>query len=297
MLIKIVVGPSNLLALPISPGFTPEVEIQRYVFYQVAMLIEYLGIPIMGLFLLLGLLYKARSFLREERAESESESVEKLSEDSYVERFSLPQVFEHGVMAVSTGILLITGLGMKFYHYFPWIPDLVGGLPNLWQIHKIFALGVIAVSIYHAIWYIAVEQFPMEMLPKLDDLKQGFKEIGYALGITDNEIRLGKYGWREKFDYWGAIIFYPILIITGLIMWNINFSLEIMPLGVVLGAEVLHSIDAIAASAAIMLHFYHVHFNSEALPYGSQIMDGKMSEKDAKKEHPKWFESIKEENE
>ena len=82
----------------------------------------------------------------------------------------------------------------------------------------------------------------------------------------------------EKIEYWAALWGTAITAITGLILWFENFTLAWLPGWVPEAATVLHFLEAIQATLAILVwHFYFVIFDP-AVYYGDREADLAMTE-------------------
>jgi cytochrome b subunit of formate dehydrogenase len=59
---------------------------------------------------------------------------------------------------------------------------------------------------------------------------------------------------------WIIGVLFPILILTGIILWHPAFAIHyFLPADYLPAVRLVHSMDAILAGMAVMLHLYNVH--------------------------------------
>ncbi len=222
----------------------------------------------------------------------------KIEEEEYFIRFSLNVRLQHLFLAIGVILLIITGLPIKF-HEATWAKmffKLIGGIQVSRIIHRIGAIILILVSIWHII-YIAFtregrREF-IELLPRIKDFKDFIQNIKYFLGLTDERPKFGRYSYTEKFDYWAVYWGMVIMVFSGTILWFHNFFLGIFPKYVIDIAKEAHSDEAMLATLAIVIwHWYNAHFNPEVFPFNPTIFTGKISKERMLKEHPLEYEKI-----
>ena len=216
-----------------------------------------------------------------------------------IERFNLNQRLQHGVLAVSCLILFITGLLIKFPDDLGYLAMLLGGFNITTTMHRFAGAGILILTIYHPIYYLLDREWmkTREMLPSLLDAKNVVADTLYIFGLSKKG-QYKKYAYREKLDYWGAIIFFPILVVTGIILWfPVFFVYSIAPADYLPAIRVIHTMDAILAGMAVMLHMYNVHLSPEFFPANWTMFTGQISPERAEEEFPLWYESVTNENE
>jgi cytochrome b subunit of formate dehydrogenase len=197
------------------------------------------------------------------------------------ERMSRPFRLAHGVAAVSFMVLVFTGFALKYPE--SWWAGLLqlggedGGLRGL--LHRIAAVGLLAACFFHfahlAISARARHQIAA-MLPSSADFKEFFHRIGYNLGWRPDPPAPVRIGYVEKIEYWAALWGTAITAITGFVLWFENFTLARLPGWVPEAATVLHFLEAILATLAILIwHFYFVIFDPAVYPMDTAWLTGK----------------------
>lgn len=214
------------------------------------------------------------------------------------ERFTWSFRAQHMILLVSCLILIITGLPLKFHEarisqlFF----DLVGGVQMSTLIHRVGAVGLIAVGAYHFFYLLAFRQGRRdfwELLPRPRDATDLFKMLRYFLGKTADKPRFGRFSYVEKFDYWAVYWGMVIMIGSGLILWFLETSLQYLPKFAADIAREAHSDEGLLATLAIIIwHFYNVHLNPENFPMNWTMFTGKISEEEMRRHHPLEYEEL-----
>ena len=214
------------------------------------------------------------------------------------ERFSWNFRAQHWVLLVSCLTLIITGLPLKFHEarlsqlFF----DLIGGVGTSTLIHRIGAVGLMAVGGYHLLYLVAFREGRrnfLKLLPVPQDVLDFFQMIRYFLGRTEEKPRFGRFSYVEKFDYWAVYWGMVIMIGSGLILWFLETSLQYLPKFAADIAREAHSDEGLLATLAIIIwHFYNVHLNPEQFPMNRTFLTGRISEEQMRTHHPLEYEEL-----
>jgi len=234
--------------------------------------------------------------LKDRYAEIEKEKIEIPPPEEKKElvmypRFSLNIRIQHIILMVSTLILIITGLPIKF-HELTWAKfffSTVGGLQVGRILHRIGAVGLIGIAFYHLLFLALSREgrgIFKELLPRVQDLKNLWIMLNYFLGRKREKAKFGKFTYVEKFDYWAVYWGMVIMVLSGLVLWFLGTALRIFPKFVADIAKEAHSDEALLATSAIIVwHFYNAHLNPEKFPMNKSWLTGKISEEEIKREH------------
>jgi len=198
-----------------------------------------------------------------------------------MERMSRLFRITHGVAAVSFIVLVFTGFALKYPE--SWWAGLLqlggedGGPRSL--LHRIAAVGLMGACVFHfahlAVSARARSQIAA-MLPGFADFKEFVQRIGYNLGRRPEPPAPVRLGYVEKIEYWAALWGTLITAVTGLLLWFENFTLTWLPGWVPEAATVLHFLEAILATLAILIwHFYFVIFDPAVYPMDATWLTGK----------------------
>ena len=202
-------------------------------------------------------------------------------------RFNASQRWEHAIFLLCIAILLLTGLPQK-YNTSTWSQAIISSsdrLNTIQQIHHITALVLTALVLYHlgkAVYLIARRRLPGDMLPTVQDIKDALAMILYLVFIKKQKPAFGKFNFEQKVTYWFLFFSIGIMLVTGYIMWFPEVVTRVLPGGVIPGAIMAHSTEAIVTAIFIILwHFYHVHFER----LNMSIFSGWLNEDDMRTYH------------
>ncbi len=214
------------------------------------------------------------------------------------ERFSGNFRAQHMVLLLSCLTLIVTGLPLKFHEarlsqlYF----DLVGGVQVSTLLHRIGAVGLIAVGAYHLFYLAAFREGRrnfVALLPRPKDVTDLFGMFRYFLGTSEEKPRFGRFSYIEKFDYWAVYWGMVIMIGSGLILWFLETALQFLPKFAADIAREAHSDEGLLATLAIIIwHFYNVHLNPEHFPMNRTFLTGRISEEEMREHHPLEYEAF-----
>jgi cytochrome b subunit of formate dehydrogenase/mono/diheme cytochrome c family protein len=210
-------------------------------------------------------------------------------------RFPLARRIEHLVMLLSFTTLGLTGLPQKYplAGVSVFIVDLLGGIENLRYLHHIAAVVLMFGTAYHIIvagYKVFVLRTRMNMLPNLQDVKDGWQALMYNIGRAKSFPQMGRYTFEEKMEYWAFVWGTIIMGLTGFLMWNPITSTKFLPGEWIPAARAAHGGEAVLAVLAIILwHMYGVHVKR----FNKSMWTGKMSEEEMLHEHPLELADIK----
>lgn len=218
--------------------------------------------------------------------------------ERFYERLTLNERIQHMVLMASFFLLVLTGLPLRF----PEAPgsalivELLGGFTIRGALHRLGAVMLIGLTIYHFL-YVALSRRGRselwQLAPRPKDLFDAIQDVMFYIGLEDRKPRFDRYSYIEKFEYlavvWGSLV----MIATGFLLWFEDQALELIPKWVLDVASIIHSWEAILAFLAIIIwHFYHVHLNPEVFPMSRVWLTGQVSEHDLKANHPMEYERL-----
>lgn len=211
------------------------------------------------------------------------------------ERFGRNFRFQHMLMFLSVILLIFTGIPLKF----PSVGisrfiilDIFGGIQNSTLIHRVAAVGLITVGVWH-LGFIVLSRIGRRdfwlMIPRPQDIKDALQTILFFLGKRKIGPKFHRFSFIEKFDYWAVYWGMVIMIGSGLVLWfKEQFAKGIFDI-----AREAHSDEGLLATLAIIVwHFYNVHLNPDVFPMSYVWWHGKLSESDMKHHHPLEYAEI-----
>lgn len=209
-------------------------------------------------------------------------------------RFSVAQRIEHWVQMLAFTALAFTGIPQKFVGN-AWAETLIrllGGIETVRTIHHIAAVVMALACLYHVVvvaYKIFVLRVRWTMFPRLDDLLDAIDTIRYNLGLTKERIKLDRYSFIEKAEYWAFVWGAILMGVTGFMMWNPIHTARFLPGEIIPAAKAAHGGEALLAVLAIAVwHFYHVHIKS----FSKAMFTGKLTHEQMEEEHALELERI-----
>ena len=195
------------------------------------------------------------------------------------ERMSKPFRIAHAVAAVSFMVLVFSGFALKYPE--SWWAELVqiGSGEFRGLVHRIAAVGLMGACFFH-FGHLAISARARSQIaaffPGLHDFKEFTHRMGYNLGRRPEPPAPVRVGYVEKVEYWAALWGTLVTALTGLVLWFENFTLTWLPGWVPEAATVLHFLEAILATLAILIwHFYFVIFDPAVYPMDMTWKTGK----------------------
>jgi cytochrome b subunit of formate dehydrogenase len=216
-----------------------------------------------------------------------------------VERFSLAQRIEHGVLLVLFNVLALTGLPQK-YSYTAWAGRLIaalGGIGRTRFIHRTAAVLLVTLGIYHLIVVLATRKRSVRrhsMGLSFVDLVELTDDVRFLVGLRSSRPAMGRFDYRQKFEYWAVLWGTVLMATTGLVMWFPVFVTRWLPGVVIPASRVAHGGEALLALFAVIIwHFYNAHFRPDIFPMDPAMFTGKIALERMEHEHRGELEELK----
>jgi cytochrome b subunit of formate dehydrogenase len=214
-----------------------------------------------------------------------------VEDDQVVERFTIAQRVQHALMIVTMLVLLLTGIGLLFHEswWAAWLIRLEGGMEARGYLHRVSAVMLMALALWHACQVIfsrlGHEEF-MKLLPRRQDLRDFIQTMRFNAGKADQPPVFDKYSFTEKFQYNGVVAGTIIMTVTGILLWFENISMAVMPKWVIDVTAIVHGYDGVLAFIVLFLwHLYNVHLNPRVFPMNKVWLTGKITLKELRERH------------
>ncbi len=212
----------------------------------------------------------------------------RLTEPSYP-RMSRNERIQHALLFSTFFTLVITGFALKFGWTIPFAGDRVNSLLRS-SLHRASGAIMIVLLGYH-LFYIAFtargRQIFRDMMPRWKDGVQIIQYILYLVGRRKEKPLFGRFSYWEKMEYWSVLWGCFIMGLTGALLWAENLSLQYMPKWGLDIVTLVHYLEAILATLAILIgHLYFVILNPSVAPMSFVWISGRIPHEQAMEEHP-----------
>lgn len=207
-------------------------------------------------------------------------------------RFTRGQVVGHFILSITFTALAFSGFALRYPDawWSLWMFPGDKGLEMRAEVHRITAVIFTALMVAALIHMIMTRNGRREtsaLLLRVQDFRDALQNMGYALGLTKTRPRYDRYGYSEKFEYWGLWWGSVLMIVTGVCMWKAEWFLAFFPKYILDAAALIHFYEAILAVLTIVVwHLYHMVFDPENYPMNWSWITGKITEQDFRERHP-----------
>jgi len=215
--------------------------------------------------------------------------------EPFYPRMSRALRVQHGLLAVSITVLMLTGFPLRFpqAEEIRSIHALFGGLAGARIAHRVAAVVLILVWIWHLLWLLvrwhrAGYSFKSwTMWPTKKDFADFIQVTRNYLGLSNEEPKYDRYNFRNKLDYLAEYWGMPIMVASGLILWfPIYFGNQLPELALSV-AYIAHGYEATLAFLAIVTwHLYNAHFSPDRFPMSPVWYTGVLPRSEMEHEHP-----------
>ena len=219
-------------------------------------------------------------------------------------RMTLNERLQHGILALSFIILVITGFMLRYPDAW-WVIAIRDLHSHSFEfrglIHRIAGVVMLLAGVWHVAYLFFTKrgrELLRALLPCVKDLADMKGVLRYNLGLSQDKPRFARFSYIEKTEYWALIWGSILMTVTGFLLWYENVTLGLFTkLGFDISRTV-HFYEAILATLAIIVwHFYFVIFNPDVYPMNLSWLTGKMSEEEMATEHPLELERLRQEEE
>lgn len=216
-------------------------------------------------------------------------------------RFSRTWRIQHFLLLTSVTLLILSGIALRFSE--SWLGKLIifleGGFEARGGIHRLSAILLIFTAIYHILYITLTREGRNEfksLLFRKNDFSDYIKLFLYNFGKIEDKPKIGRYGFREKLQYWVFFLFTFLMIVTGIVMWLHNYFFIFLPKWIFDLVYGIHGWGGTLILIFIVLwHLYEIHLSPQNFPLNMSFWDGYVSEEWLKEEHPLEYEEIKKE--
>jgi len=215
-------------------------------------------------------------------------------------RLTLNERIQHLNLAINFTILVITGFALKYPEAF-WaspITDVPLGMTLRGFLHRLSGVATVTLGVYHILYLFFTERgrgILRDMIPGFKDASDLWETLknNFFINRPAKKIRMGRFNFREKFEYLGLIWGTLVMTVTGFILWFKEEWLLFFPMWTFDVARAIHFYEAILATLTIIVwHFYSVIFNPDVYPMNWAWITGNLTEHEMEEEHGLELERI-----
>jgi cytochrome b subunit of formate dehydrogenase len=218
-------------------------------------------------------------------------------------RFTVPQRYLHGVLAVTFLGCALTGLPLRFSNTRPALAlaHAVGGFGTVLFFHLLNAVVMTVAFLTHVgeVGYRVVVRKeygllwgPNSMVPRLKDIQDFLGNMKWFLFLGPKP-KMDRYAYWEKFDYWGVFWGMAIIGFSGYAMWFAPFFARFIPGSWLNIALLIHGEEALLAVGFIFtVHFFNTHLRPGDFPMDLVIFNGRLTEEELQHKHPEEYKRL-----
>jgi len=219
----------------------------------------------------------------------------------YVIRMSLMFRIQHILLIFTLLVLAVTGFALMYHEN--WLGQALirfeGGVLFRGFLHRAAAVFLMAQMIFHAYYMVFSGEGKRELgevMLRGQDFADFLQAIRFNLGSVTEYPKFGKYGYKEKFQYWGATTGILLISITGVSLWAETFSMKFLPKVFLDLALIVHGYQGLFAFLILLLwHVYNEHLHPSVFPMNNAWLTGKVKAEWLRQEHPLEYEKLKQE--
>ncbi|HUL32002.1 MAG TPA: cytochrome b/b6 domain-containing protein [Thermodesulfobacteriota bacterium] len=216
-------------------------------------------------------------------------------------RLTLNERIQHINLFINFTILVITGFALKYPEAF-WVSPLTeapAGMTIRGFLHRLCGVATLTLGGYHLLYCAFTERgrgIIKDMIPGLKDARDFWETLKNNLYVNRpaKELKMGRFNFREKLEYFGLIWGTIVMTVTGFILWYEVEWLNYFPKWTYDMARAIHFYEAVLATLTIIVwHFYSVIFNPDVYPMSWAWITGDLTEHEMNLEHGLELEKIK----
>jgi cytochrome b subunit of formate dehydrogenase len=187
---------------------------------------------------------------------------------------------QHAVLAISFLTLVWTGFALKYPDTWWARPLLVLEASHSMRslIHRVAAAIFMAITVTHLVSLIVsrkLREHWKEMLPNINDPREGLSNFAYNLGLGDQAPGRSAHSYVEKAEYWAVVWGAVVMIASGVMLWADSLVLRLLPKAWLDVATSVHFYEAVLATLAIVVwHFYPIIFDPDVYPLNTAFLTG-----------------------
>ncbi len=202
-------------------------------------------------------------------------------QNNLVRRYEAKERINHWWVAIMFVLLALSGLALFHPAFYPLV-SLFGGGTWARILHPF-----IGVVLFVSFVGLAARFWGDNSITSAD--REWKKHFGDILANRARDLpEIGKYNIGQKYLFWALVVAIPLLLATGVIIWQPYFA-PIFPITLVRLAALLHAFVAFIAILAIIIHIYAAIWTRGSI---RAMVRGTVTAAWARQHHPGWYREI-----
>jgi len=198
-----------------------------------------------------------------------------------VRRYSVKERVNHWWVAITFILLVLSGLAL-FHPAFFFLVNLFGGGTWARILHPF-----IGVVMFMSFLGLAGRFWGQNHVTDAD--REWRKRFGDILANRAQDLpEIGKYNLGQKYVFWALVATIPVLLVSGVIIWQPYFA-PVFPIGLIRLAAVVHALAAFIAILTIIIHIYAAIWTKGSI---RAMTRGTVTAAWARHHHPGWYKEI-----
>lgn len=211
-------------------------------------------------------------------------------EGDRVLRHDGPAMLEHWTIAISSVVLIASGLGLGLFATPRLLPP-SGWTAFLFNVHFVASLYFVFGCFYAIGNYIVSPGRFLEMLPERDSLREAIVHYAHKAGLTRATVEPGKFFGSQHLSAPMAIVALVALLVSGgfkVAVRSVDISAPVM--------AIMHLTHDVATVVMVVFLIAHVTLGSLvpwSWPLFRSMFTGYVSLGYAEREHPSWIRALR----
>lgn len=213
-------------------------------------------------------------------------------------RLTLNERVQHLALMICILLLVVSGLSLRFADtgFGRLVIALEGGIEARGQLHRLAAVGLMLLWVYHALYVVFTERGHdqlMAIIPRFQDLRDLLATLKLNLGMASTAPRFGRFDFRQKFQYWAVAFGVWSMVLSGLVLWFENQSMAVLPKWGIDLTQILHSSEGLLIFVVLFLwHLYDAHLRPGVFPMDRTWLSGRLTREELMERHPLEYERL-----
>ncbi|MHB1375381.1 MAG: formate dehydrogenase subunit gamma [Thauera sp.] len=198
-----------------------------------------------------------------------------------IKRYTASDRFNHWTVAITFILLALSGLAL-FHPAFFFLTHLFGGGPWTRILHPFVGVVLFAGFVGMMLRFWKLNRITA-------DDRQWLRQVGDVIRNREENLPpVGHYNAGQKYLFWTMVVCIPLLLLTGVLMWQPYFA-PLMPIFAVRLAVLLHAVAAFVIIAGIVVHIYAAIWVQGSV---RAMTRGTVTRAWARQHHPAWYREI-----